>query len=177
MLGELGSDIVSITNLAGYWHVRTISLHVLVELSSGEMLEFFPVAYIAPEFGTVELSVNLELSQSFPNYLGLSIYVTSVGEFTKINTVLKNFVYGLKELTPFLTVRTACVNFPKLLLAASNNLLCSSSIPSCRYQFFFNLLADLFIHILMCLVGINITYAFYIAYLSFCNLNLAVLAE
>lgn len=85
---KFSSNIISIANLAGDWHVWAFYLNMLMELSSCKVLKFFSIANIATKFWAMELSMYLKFSKSFPNDFRLSVLVASVGEFTKINTVL-----------------------------------------------------------------------------------------
>jgi len=85
---KLGSNVISITNLACNWHVWAFYLNVLMELSSCKVLKFFSITNITAEFWAVELRMHLKFSESFPNDFRFSVLVASVREFTKINTVL-----------------------------------------------------------------------------------------
>lgn len=106
---KFSSDVISVTNLACYWQVWAFYLDMLMELSSCKVLEFFSVANVTSKFRTMELRVHLEFTKSFPNDFRFSIWMAFMGEFTKINTVLQDFVDWLKEFTSFLTIRAASI--------------------------------------------------------------------
>lgn len=109
VMSKFSSDVISVANLACYWHVWAFYLNMLMKLSSCKMLELFSVANITSKFRAMELCMHLKLSKSFPNDFRFSVLIASMGEFTKIDTVLQNFVYWLKEISSFLTTWAASV--------------------------------------------------------------------
>ena len=79
---------------------------MVIELGSSHVLELWPVANIAAEFGANELSVSLEFTKSLPN--DLSIHTgASMREFTEIDTVLENLVNFLEEVARGLAIGAA----------------------------------------------------------------------
>lgn len=109
VMSKFSSDVISVANLACYWHVWAFYLNMLMKLSSCKMLELFSVANITSKFRAMELCMHLKLSKSFPNDFRFSVLIASMGEFTKIDTVLQHFVYRLKEISSFLTTWAASV--------------------------------------------------------------------
>ena len=173
MIWELCSYIVSVTYLTSYWHVWAFCLDMLVKLSSGQILEFFSITNITTKFWTMELSMDLKFSKSFPDNFSFSIHMTSVWELTEINTILKNFVDWLKEFSSFLAIWTARI----IISLRSYDFLSSSAISSSRDQFFLDLLSDMFVNIFIMLKCINVTDTFDITNGSLSNLNLAIFTE
>ena len=74
------------------------------------MLEFFTVADVAAELGAVELGVSLELAEGFPNDLPSSIVSeASVRELAEVDTIPKNLVHFLHEITSSMAVRARSI--------------------------------------------------------------------
>lgn len=118
MIMEISSWILFIANLTHDKNLRAFTSNMLLELSTCHMLKFFTVANIATEFRAVELSMGLQFTQSFPYDFVVSMNRwTSMWEFTKINTVLENFIYLLKKITFGLTVRTTNIIIRSLSLS------------------------------------------------------------
>lgn len=110
MVSEFSSNVLLVTNLAHYLNFRAISLDVIIELSSGHVLELFSIADITTKFRAAKLSMSLKFSKSLPDNLVFSIgCVASMWKLTEINTVSQNFVNFLHEITSSLTVGAANV--------------------------------------------------------------------
>ena len=74
------------------------------------MLEFFTVADVAAEFGAVELSVSLEFAKGLPDDLSSSIVSeASVRELAEVDTIPKNLVHFLHEITSSMAVRARSI--------------------------------------------------------------------
>jgi hypothetical protein len=96
MVRKFRSNELFVANVTHYWTFWTVSLEVIIKLSSGQVLVFFYVTNVTTELRTVELSVGLEFTKSFPYYFTSAIVqVASVREFTKIDAILKYFIYFL----------------------------------------------------------------------------------
>jgi len=74
------------------------------------MLKLVSIAYVAPELGTMELGMDLQLTERLPDDFSLTIGPwTSMRELAKIYTVLEHFVNRLHKVAFTLTIRTAKV--------------------------------------------------------------------
>lgn len=62
MVGELGSNVISVADLACNWHVWAFYLNMLMELSSCKVLKFFSITNITAKFWAMELSMYLKFS-------------------------------------------------------------------------------------------------------------------
>jgi hypothetical protein len=148
MAVELTSGILFVADLAHDLYLWAISLDVVVELGSGQVLELLSVADVASELGALELSVTLELSKSLPDDLtALScLRPASVRELTEVNTVSQDFVDFLQEVSSSLAVRAAEVklwsdeHFLDVLLSLS---LSSTDSTSCVETFLTNIIDDI----------------------------------
>lgn len=108
MLLEIFSSVFFVAHLAHYHHFGAFSSDVFVQLGSSHMLKFITIAYIATEFGAVELGVNLKFTQGFPHDFTFAIGTrTSMWELTEIDTILENLINWFKEVATLLTVGTA----------------------------------------------------------------------
>ena len=133
MIRKFCAEVLLVAHLAHNENLWTIFLDVLVKLTPCHMLVLFSVAYVAPEFGAVKLSMCLELVQGFPNYFTSTIVGEAlVGKFTEVNTIFEDFVNVLHEVVAFTTVWAAKVFsswFDSVVLFSSstNQLLLHSS--------------------------------------------------
>ena len=73
MLSEFSSGVFLVTNLTHNHYFWAVSLDMIVQLRSGHMLVLISIANIAAKLWAVELGVGLQLAESLPNDLILSI--------------------------------------------------------------------------------------------------------
>ena len=188
MVCEFCSWIFLVANLTHNWNFRAISFDMIIELSSSQMLILFSVADVTSEFWARVLSMSLEFSKGLPdNFTSTIIKVASMRELTEVNTVLKNFVNFLKEITSGLTVWAANIiiwsnDFIHSLLplphifTSSNAIFCghssisSSSISTCGRE----LLKSWVNHVSILIIKSSIGHHWVC---SFLKLNLAIFAE
>ena len=91
---KFGSDVLAVANLTHHWDIWTLVLNVVLQLTSGHVLELFPQTDVAAEFRAMELSMHLQIVQSLPHYERAAILwvPASVRELTDINTIGDNVV-------------------------------------------------------------------------------------
>ena len=105
---ELRANVLTVTDLAHHLDVGTLVFNVVVELSARHMLEFLSIANVTAKLRTVELCMRLQFSERLPDNFALAIRRRALmRELTEVNTVLKNFVDRLEEVTTDLTVGAA----------------------------------------------------------------------
>jgi hypothetical protein len=111
MASKFVSSIVLVAYLAHNFDLWAISLDVIIELSSCQVLILLSIANITAKFRARILSMCLEFSKSLPDdFATLSfLIVASMWELTEINTVSKNLVDLLHEISSSLAVRAADV--------------------------------------------------------------------
>lgn len=108
MVGEVGTGILLVADLAHDSDLGALELDVVVELGPCHVLELITIADVTSEFRAMELCMSLKLTQGLPDdWLVTLKRWTSVRELTEIDTVLQDFVDRLKEIAPDLTVRAA----------------------------------------------------------------------
>lgn len=105
---KLVPSVLLVAHLAHHLHLWAVSLDVVVQLGSCHVLELLSVADIAAKFGALVLGVSLELSQGFPDNLGTTLVrPASMRELAEVNTVTKNLVNLLHEVSSGLAVGAA----------------------------------------------------------------------
>jgi len=112
---------------------------MLLELSSGHKLILVSVANIATKLWAIELSVSLKFTKGLPDNFTVSLKRwASMWELTEINTVLKNLVNFLQEVSSSLTVGAADIIVwssvslsLQIFLFHAYRFVSSSSISSC----------------------------------------------
>jgi hypothetical protein len=109
---ELISSILFVADLAHNLHFWAISLDVIIKLSSCHVLELLSIANVATEFGALVLSMCLELTEGLPDDLRATFSgPASMRELTEVNTVSKNLVDLLQEVTSSLAIWAADIKF------------------------------------------------------------------
>ena len=89
VLRKVLSRVLFVADLAHDHDFRTVPLYMFIQLSARHVLELISITNVAPELRTVELCVNLQLTEGLPNDLALPIRSwTSMRELTKVDTVL-----------------------------------------------------------------------------------------
>jgi hypothetical protein len=130
---EFGSRILLVADLAHDLDLWAISLDVVIELSPRHVLILLPIADVASELWTVELSMGLELAKSLPDYLGSLVGVASVRELAEVNAVLEHLVNWLHEVTTSLAARAAGIVVWVHALVLNHHFVGSSSISAWRH--------------------------------------------
>jgi hypothetical protein len=123
---EVASSILLVAHLAHHQNLWTLKADMLLELSSGHVLELVSKANVATKLWTVELGMSLELAQSLPDDVVSTTLDgwTSMRKFTEINTVFQDLVYFSKKITFRLAIR-----------AANIKLRCHSSLFPSQWRF------------------------------------------
>lgn len=102
--------ILLVADLAHHLHLWAVSLNVVVQLRSSQVLELFSVADVASEFRALVLSMSLQFSQGLPDNLGASFRgPASMRELTEVNAVTEHLVHLLHEVALGLAVGAADV--------------------------------------------------------------------
>lgn len=107
MCCKISSVVVLLTYLALYHYFWTLTFDVQEKLSSCHMLIAFVITNITTEFRAIVHCMLLKLFHCLPYNSTLSrIHVTFVRELTEVNTISKNFVDVLHEISACLTIWT-----------------------------------------------------------------------
>ena len=107
MRSKLGTIELSTTNLTLHHHSRALSFNMLEKLSPRHVLKLLLVTNITTKFGTFVQGMFLKIQHCFPNNSSiLGLRITLVREFTEIDTVHKNLVDWLQEISSNLAMGT-----------------------------------------------------------------------
>ena len=99
---------IFVANLALYHYFWTFSFDMLKQLSSSHVLEVLMITNVASKLRAVKHCMFLKLFHCFPdNFSTFWPLIASMRKFTEINTIPKNFIDILKEVTSFLTIWAA----------------------------------------------------------------------
>ena len=102
---KLVPSVLLVAHLAHHLHFWAVSLDVVVQLGSCQVLELLSVADVAAEFGALVLGVSLKLAQGLPDNLGTALVrPASVRELAEVNAVTKDLVDFLHEVSSRLAV-------------------------------------------------------------------------
>lgn len=108
MSSEFSPIVILHASLALDHNFGAFSFDMLKQLCSCHVLKIFMIAYVTAKFWALVHRMLLKLPHGLPdNHSVFFILVASVWKFTKINTILKNFVDVLHEVSTSLTARAA----------------------------------------------------------------------
>ena len=107
MRSKLGTIELSTTNLTLHHHSRALSFNMLEKLCPRHVLKLLLITNITTKFGTFVQGMFLKIQHCFPNNSSiLGLRITLVREFTEIDTVHKNLVDWLQEISSNLAMGT-----------------------------------------------------------------------
>ena len=131
VLLELASPELLAANLALYLYFLAVTLDVLTELRSRQLLELLAVADVAAILVTlVELGVLLQLADRLPRNLSVRLLVAFVRELAEVNTVPNDWVNVSEEVSLRVAVRAGRIVRFEIALGAEETLRASSGVDS-----------------------------------------------